>query len=124
MIVRFDGRDQTGWHPPKEPEFSDALGYWKCNDSPFLDSTANNLDFAGTLGTQQAHPLYGNRVWRGFEVASLSLAAAPLRLTGDVTLHFLMGTTAPAARFDIQCYSTGDTDCLYGVGYTGGNFRV
>lgn len=122
--VRIGGQDQTGRVSPKEPEFSDALAYWKCDDSPFHDSNSNALDFAGVLGTQQIHPLFGGKLWRGYEVSSVSLADALLRITGDVTLHFLMGTTAPAARFDLQCYSTGDTDCLYGVGYSGGNFRI
>lgn len=109
---------------PLEPTFSDALAYWKCDDSPFADSTDNFLDFAGVLGTQQVHPLYGGRIWRGYQVASISLSDALLRITGDVTIHFLMGSAAPAGRFDIQCYSTGDTDCLYGIGYNGGNFRI
>lgn len=116
----------TSWLgvPPKSPLFLDALAYWKCDGSPFLDSSDNFIDFAGSLGTRQIHPIFGGLLWRGYATGSISVSDALLRITGDVTLHFLMGTVGPAGRFDLQCYSTGDTDCLYGVGYTSGNFRV
>lgn len=123
VYVRSDGY-LRGEAPPREPVFADALAYWKCDDSPFADSTGSGFDFASTVGKQMIHPLYPDRLLRGYEIKSISQSRAGLRLTGDMTIHLFANSIIPASRFDVQCYSTGDTDCLYGFGWSSGAFRV
>lgn len=122
--VRIGGQDQTGRISPKEPTFADALAYWKCDDSPFADSTANGLDFAGKVGRAMPHPIFPDRILRGYEVASTSVTDALLRLVGDMTIHLFAFAGIPAGRFDLQCRSTGDSDCLWGIGWSSGVIRV
>lgn len=127
----MSANDISNGHPsvllsgiPQEPIFADALAYWKCDDSPFADSTSNGLDFAGKVGRAMPHPLFPDRILRGVEIASTSVSNAALRLVGDMTIHLLAFSGVHTNRFDLQCRSTGDADCLWGIGCNSGLLRV
>jgi hypothetical protein len=41
-----------------------------------------------------------------------------------MSLHLFANAIIPAGRFDIQCRTTGDSDCLWGFGWSSGVMRA
>lgn len=95
-----------------------ATAFWDLQDAgaTFEDDGDNLWDVPAPSNNLRIHELFPSKVSRQINNAFGSAAHADARITSAMSLALIFRSQALLAETGIFCYSTGLTDCLWGVG--------
>lgn len=119
--VRIGGAVQgVGGAVAQAPNWLDegATAFWDLQDAgaTFEDDGDNLWDVPAPSNNLRIHELFPSKISRQINNAFGSAAHADARITDALSLALIFRGQALAAETGIFCYSTGLTNCLWGLG--------
>lgn len=120
--VRIDGAVQGGGGvvTAQAPNWLEdgATAFWDLQDTgaTFEDDGDNLWDVPAPSNNNRVHELFAGKISRQINNAYGSAAHADARITGAMSLALVFRSQVLFAESGIFCYSTGLTDCLWGLG--------
>lgn len=99
-----------------------AIAFWDLQDTGavFADSGPNSWDVPMPPNTARTHDLFPSKIMRGASSTFGTASHVGARIVDEMSVVLIFRSLNLSADVGIFCWSTGLTDCLWGIGCTTG----